>query len=201
MVRTVGSTRESTWPRIRSAGVDLLYEIGYDAMNTRRLAESAGLTSSALYYHFSSKEEFLFRLLNDLLEEIVEDLDDGLAAAPADDAAAQLDVFVQILVKWHVNNHKETFIASIETRSLSRERHEEYQQLRDRFDVHLHEILERGAADGTFALIDTTVTSAALLTMLTAISRWYDPAGPLGLDEISGRYVALARRMTGVSAS
>lgn len=200
MVRTVGSTRESTWPRIRSAGVDLLYEIGYDAMNTRRLAEEAGLTSSALYYHFSSKEDFLFRLLNDLLEEIVEDLDASLDAAPADDPVARLDVFVEILVKWHVTRHKETFIASIETRSLSRERHEEYQQLRDRFDEHLHEILDAGAKDGAFSLVDTTITNAALLTMLTAISRWYDPRGPLGLPEISDRYVALARRMVGLDA-
>ncbi|WP_308161388.1 TetR/AcrR family transcriptional regulator [Dietzia psychralcaliphila] len=200
-MRTVGSTRESTWPRIRSAGVDLLYEIGYDAMNTRRLAESAGLTSSALYYHFSSKEEFLFRLLSDLLEEIVDDLDAQIAAAPANDPTGQLDLFVEILVKWHVTRHKETFIASIETRSLSRERHDEYQRLRDRFDIHLHEILKRGAADGSFTLIDTTITKSALLTMITAISRWYDPDGPLGLDEISDRFVNLARRMVGLDSN
>lgn len=197
MVRTAGSTKESTWPRIRSAGVDLLYEIGYDAMNTRRLAEAAGLTSSALYYHFSSKEDFLFRLLNDLLMEIVEDLDERLGATPEDSPATQLDVFVEVLVKWHVTRHKETFIASIETRSLSQERHEEYQRLRDRFDVHLHQILERGAADDSFELIDVKVTSAGILTMLTAISRWYDPEGPLGLDQISARFVGLARRMVG----
>lgn len=198
MVRTVGSTRESTWPRIRTAGIDLLYEIGYDGMNTRRLAEAAGLTSSALYYHFSSKEELLFRLLTDLLEEIVDDLDTSLEAAAAEGPAVELDVFVEVLVKWHVTRRKETFIASIETRSLSRELHEEYQQLRDRFDLHLRDILERGADDGVFALIDVTTTSASLMAMLTAISRWYDPEGPLGLESISERYVALARRMVGL---
>ncbi|GAA4641991.1 TetR/AcrR family transcriptional regulator [Gordonia humi] len=197
MVRTVGSTRESTWPRIRAAGIDLLYEIGYDGMNTRQLAEAAGLTSSALYYHFSSKEELLFRVLTDLLEEIVDDLDTSLEAAADDGPAVQLDVFVEVLVKWHVTRRKETFIASIETRSLSQERNEEYQRLRDRFDQHLHDILEHGAADGVFSPIDVTTTSASLMAMLTAISRWYDPEGPLGLEVISERYVALARRMVG----
>ncbi|OPX05669.1 TetR/AcrR family transcriptional regulator [Gordonia sp. i37] len=200
-MRKVGSTRESTWPRIRAAGVDLLYEFGYDAMNTRRLAESADLTSSALYYHFKSKEDFLFRLLSDLLEEIVDDLESALAATPESDPVARLDTFVRILVKWHVTRHKETFIASIETRALSRDRHLAYSELRDRFDLNLHKILAQGEESGDFAVIDVTLTSASLLAMLTAISGWYDPAGPLGLEEITAGYVELARRLAGVVTS
>ena len=178
--------------------MDLLYEFGYDAMNTRRLAEASDLTSSALYYHFKSKEDFLFRLLTDLLDEIVEDLESALAATPETDPVAQLDAFVRILVKWHVTRHKETFIASIETRALSRDRHQAYNELRDRFDVSLHKILEHGRETGDFTLVDLTLTSNSLLAMLTAISRWYDPSGPLGLEEITAGYVQLARRLAGV---
>src|SRR5690606_28366705 len=78
-LRTTGSNRDETWRRVRSAGVELLFEHGYEVMNTRQLAEAAELKPGSLYYYFRSKEEFLYRLLIDLLEDIVADLELGLS--------------------------------------------------------------------------------------------------------------------------
>ncbi|MFR9805093.1 TetR/AcrR family transcriptional regulator [Pseudonocardia sp. RS010] len=196
-MRVAGSNRDDTWGRIRTAGVDLLYRHGYEAMNTRQLAEAAGLKPGSLYYYFKSKEEFLHRLLVDLLEEILADLDATLAEVKGGLAVKQLDAFVRTLVKWHVQRREETFIASIEIRSLSQDRHESYIELRDRFDSTLRDILLRGIADGEFSLSREIVVRNALLTALTAISGWYDPRGQLGVDAISDEFVLLARRMVG----
>lgn len=179
--------------------MDLLFRRGYEAMNTRQLAEAAGLKPGSLYYYFKSKEEFLHRLLVDLLTEIVADLDETLDALRDAPAAQQLDAFVRTLVKWHVQRREETFIASIEIRSLSQDRHESYMELRDRFDSTLGEILNRGITEGEFALSRERIARNAILTALTAISGWYDPRGPLGLEEISEEFVFLARRIVGMA--
>jgi AcrR family transcriptional regulator len=198
-VRVAGSNRDDTWVRIRTAGVDLLFRQGYEATNTRQLAEAAGLKPGSLYYYFKSKEEFLHRLLVDLLEEILADLDAALAEVRDDPAHRQLDAFVRTLVKWHVQRREETFIASIEIRSLSQDRHESYIALRDRFDSTLEDILDRGIAEGEFSLAWEGIARNAILTALTAISGWYDPRGPLGVEVIADEFVLLTRRMVGMT--
>lgn len=197
-MRIPGSNRDETWNRVRTAGVKLLYKHGFEAMNTRQLAEASGLKPGSLYYYFSSKEDFLHRLLVDLLQEIVADLEEGLEGI--DDVIERLDTFVRILVRWHVVRRHETFIASIEVRSLTSERHESYMALRDRFDAILAEILEDGAADGLFALPHPAITRNAILSSLTAICSWYHPEGPVGLEELTTDFVILVRRMVGVKA-
>lgn len=180
--------------------MDLLFRHGYEAMNTRQLAEAAGLKPGSLYYYFTSKEEFLYSLLVDLLREIVADLDEALEALRDATAAQQLDAFVRTLVKWHVQRREETFIASIETRSLSQDRHESYMELRDRFDAMLGEILDRGITEGIFTLPRERIARNAIMSALTAISGWYDPCGPLGLEAITEEFMLLTRRLVGMAA-
>lgn len=194
-MRVAGSTRGETWKRVRTAGVSLLFEHGYEAMNTRQLAEAAGLRPGSLYYYFSSKEDFLHKLLVDLLEEIVADLERSLDGL--EDPVARLEAYVQTLVRWHVVRREETFIASIEVRSLTHDRHASYMDLRRRFDSILADILRNGAAQGVFDLAHPSITRNALLSALTAISNWYDPAGPFGLDDITADFLVLTRRMVG----
>ncbi|GAA4742238.1 hypothetical protein GCM10023350_28740 [Nocardioides endophyticus] len=196
-MRIAGSNRDETWNRVRTAGVDLLYRHGFEAMNTRQLAEAAGLKPGSLYYYFSSKEEFLHRLLVDLLEEIVTDLEESLEGLTA--PVERLDAYIRTLVRWHVVRREETFIASIEVRSLTSDRQESYMQLRDRFDVILGEILRDGADQGVFSFQHPGVLRNAILSAVTAISTWYDPSGALGLDVLTNDFVELARRMAGGS--
>jgi AcrR family transcriptional regulator len=175
--------------------VTLLFEHGYEAMNTRQLAEASGLKSGSLYYHFRSKEDFLYRVLVDLLEEIVADLEASLDGI--DEPMQRLEAYVRTLVRWHVMHRQETFIASIEVRSLSDTRHDSYMELRRRFDSLLAGILREGSERGVFHLEHPSITRSAILSCITGISGWYDPDGPFGLDEITTDFLALTRRMVG----
>ncbi|MEO5534090.1 MAG: TetR/AcrR family transcriptional regulator C-terminal domain-containing protein [Pseudolysinimonas sp.] len=44
---------------IESAALDLLDEVGLDALSTRRLADALGVQSPAIYWHFRNKAELL----------------------------------------------------------------------------------------------------------------------------------------------
>ncbi|WP_261554414.1 TetR/AcrR family transcriptional regulator [Frankia tisae] len=195
-MRVAGSNKADTWSRLKAAGIDLLFKHGYEAMNTRQLAEAAGLKPGSIYYYFKSKEEFLHRLLIDLLQEVVADLEGGLE--DVDDVEQRLETYVRILVRWHVDRREETFIASIEIRSLSGQRHERYMLLRRRFDTLLAEILQQGIDEERFVVPNEPVLRNAILSMITGICGWYDPSGPLGLSSISDEFVRLTRNMVGL---
>lgn len=70
-----GSDRRSTWQavpvsrrdEVLQAALDLLDEVGLDALTTRRLAERLGVQPGALYRHFASKRALLGAMVDDLL--------------------------------------------------------------------------------------------------------------------------------------
>jgi len=69
--------REDTRARILAEAVELFAEQGFSATTTRELAERMGFTKAALYYHFHTKDDLLFALVEPIAEQI-----SGLTAAP-----------------------------------------------------------------------------------------------------------------------
>ena len=75
--------RQETTLEIRRTALDLLTHGGTDALTLRAIAREIGLTPSALYAYFATRDD----LLADVIDSIYEDLADHLdrAAATADD--------------------------------------------------------------------------------------------------------------------
>lgn len=83
-MRTVGSSREVTWPAIRRAGIQQLCRHGFEAMNLRELAKIAGPKGGgSLYNYFDSKGNFLFRLMCGVMEEILAELEKNVGPVTA----------------------------------------------------------------------------------------------------------------------
>src|SRR5262252_5959406 len=91
-MRQRGSHRAGTFAAIKAAGIRLIYEHGYEAMTLRMLARSVGLESGSLYYHIKDKQDFLFRLLKEIMEANLADLNEKLAGL--DDPEAQIQAFI-----------------------------------------------------------------------------------------------------------
>jgi AcrR family transcriptional regulator len=71
-----------TADRIRDAAMEVIAVKGVQEASLREIAERAGITKPALYYHFGSREE----LLRDLVRPLVEDVQATLDALEADGA-------------------------------------------------------------------------------------------------------------------
>ena len=98
-MRKVGSSREATWPIICRAGVDLLYRHGFEGMNLRELAKAAGFRGKgSLYNYFESKEDFLFIVMCDIMEEILRDLESNVS--PVDGPLERIKAFVRFHIEW-----------------------------------------------------------------------------------------------------
>lgn len=82
MARTIGSHGPTTLEAIRKAGVRLIFEHGYEAMSLRQLAAEVGIQAGSLYNHISTKQDLLFDLVQDHINDLLRELDLALEARP-----------------------------------------------------------------------------------------------------------------------
>src|SRR5262245_47964357 len=67
---------------IVDAAIDVFGRHGYHGTSIRDIAERAGLSSAALYHHFSSKQDLLFQIMDRGIEALVHQTEEAYAAAP-----------------------------------------------------------------------------------------------------------------------
>jgi AcrR family transcriptional regulator len=182
MARTIGSRGPKTMEAIRKAGLHLIFEHGYEAMSLRQLAAEVGIQSGSLYNHIATKQELLFSLVQDHLNELLRQL--ALALKGKDGPVEQLRAFVAFHVLYHVTKKREVFIANSELRSLDPKNYAAIVTLRGAYEQRLAEILADGVEQGAFEIADVQVATFAILALLTGVCTWYRPGGRLTREAI-----------------
>lgn len=189
MSRTTGSNGAKTQEAIRQAGIRRIYEHGFEAMKLRDLAADVGLQAGSLYNYIQQKEDFLFVLL----KEIMDELHTGLEAE-LDGVNSPLDAlnrFVEFHLRWHTARREEVFIGNMELRSLSAPNYEIIAGLRRRYEQRLRAILESGNEAKAWLVPDPQVATYAIISMLTGVCTWWRPKGRLSQDKVVEAYRAL----------
>jgi AcrR family transcriptional regulator len=198
-VRKAGANRDITWLSIRKAAVELLYQRGFEGMKLRELSSAAGLQAGSLYNYFSSKEELLFRLVNETMDELITEL--ASAIAEDNDPVEQLKRVIRVLVVRHSERRKEVYIGHLEMRGMPEERLRDYIQRRDRVERFLQEIISAGRKAGKFHAPDEKIACMAIFTMLTGIADWYRPNGRLSVKQLTAAYTATILKVLEPSAA
>src|SRR3954454_6518022 len=163
MARTIGSHGPKTLEAIRKAGLRLIFEHGYEAMSLRQLAAEVGIQAGSLYNHISTKQELLFDLIQDHINELLRQLDRALHGK--EEPAGKLRAFVAFHVTYHMTRKREVFIANSELRSLEPKNYEAIVALRGAYEGQLSDILREGVATGEFEVIDVQVATFAILAL------------------------------------
>lgn len=152
--------------------VALFIERGYDATSVADLAERLGLTKSALYHHFSSKEEVLAVALDRALDPLEAVLDapadgspvarlEGVLRAAVGVLAQRLDVVTLLL---RVRGNSET-----ERRAIDRRR---------AFDHRVTTLVREAQEAGELRRdIDAAVATRLVFGMINSLTEWYRPSG------------------------
>lgn len=204
MTRTIGSDGARTMDAIGAAGLQLIFERGYEAMSLRRLAAAVGIQPGSLYNHISTKQQLLFDLIETHMRALLQELQKALAGidAPVD----RLQAFVAFHLAYHLARKREVFISYSELRSLEPANYRAIVALRRLYEREIVAILERGIADGAFVVGDPQVAAYGILAMLTGVCTWFKPGGRLTTDQMVSIYTDMvmggvmqpaARRLTG----
>lgn len=195
MARRAGSTGAETAEKLRNAALELFAKSGYAAVSMRAIAAATGVQAGAIYNHFPTKQDLLNELLQVHMETLLSSWEEaetpGLAPPDA------LEQFVRFHIRYHLDRSREVFISYMELRSLEDGNFHEIERLRRQYERAPRAILERGAADGSFDIIDPQVSTMAIIAMLNGMTTWYRESGRLSLDEIEAVYVRLVARLVG----
>ncbi|MDF2664504.1 MAG: transcriptional regulator [Microbacterium sp.] len=169
--------------------VQLFNEQGYDATSVADLARRLGLTKSALYHHFSSKEELLAVALEAALGGLEAVLDqpgarEGAASdrlrfvltGATDVLVAQLPA-VTLLLRVRGNSAVEQ--AALERRRL--------------FDHRITALVAEAQAEGGVRDdVDAAVAARLLFGMINSVVEWYRPGGSVDGDRLGHDIVRIA---------
>ncbi|KGF70421.1 TetR family transcriptional regulator [Hoeflea sp. BAL378] len=195
MARRTGSSGAETAEKLRNAALELFARSGYAAVSMRAIAAETGVQAGAIYNHFPTKQHLLHELLVVHMETLLKAWAE--AEQPGLSAPAALEHFVRFHIRYHLDRSREVFISYMELRSLEDENFSVIERLRRSYEKVPYAILDRGAADGSFEILDPQVTTMAIIAMLTGMTTWYRENGRLSLDEIEAVYVRLVKRLVG----
>lgn len=90
--------RNDTKAEIRAVAQELFGQRGYERTSLREIAERLDITKAALYYHFPSKKDLLWSLIDPLRDDI-EVMLGGLGDAPTEDPRALLGDYFDLCVR------------------------------------------------------------------------------------------------------
>ena len=184
---------------LADAAIVAMSEHGYHGTSVRDIADRAGMSSAALYHHFSSKQDLLFHITDRGIEALVRQTEAALAASP-DDPAEQLRAIVRVHVRTHAENQQGSFIGNSEIRSLEPANRAIVVSKRDQQKRIFDHVVDDGVERGVFTTPYPKEATMALVTMCTAVAQWYRPDGALRPDEIADRYAELGLAMLGYRA-
>ena len=195
MARTSGSSFETTASKVWTEAARLFAQKGYAAVSMREIAQAVGVQAGALYTYTPDKQSLLFALLERHMTEL-------LAQCPhfeaQGDATAQLYEFVEFHIDFHLARRDLVFLSYMELRNLDAANFAAIEALRQRYEVQLRDILERGISSGQFDIQSAKVTSFAVIGMMKELSTSYRTSGALSGAEIKAMYLWLVAKMVGI---
>jgi AcrR family transcriptional regulator len=171
-------------------------EHGYHGTSVRDIAERAGMSSAALYHHYSSKQDLLFHITDRGIADLVRATEAALAASP-DDPAERLRAIVRVHILRHTEHRQGSFIGNSEIRSLDPENRAIVVSKRDQQARLFDSVVLEGIERGVFVTPYPKDASRAIITMCTAVAQWYRPDGPLTPEQVADRYGELSLAMLG----
>ncbi|MBB5120688.1 TetR family transcriptional regulator [Streptomyces eurocidicus] len=181
--------------RLVTAAVAAFAERGYHATTTRDIAGRAGMSPAALYIHYRTKEDLLYRI-SAIGHRLALDLLRG-AQRPGSDPATRLADAVRAFVRWHAEHHTTARVVQYELGALGEEHYAEIVGLRRETDAAIRGVIEDGVASGDFAVPDVTGTTLAVLSLCIDVARWFNAEGKRTPDEVGDLYADLVLRMVG----
>jgi AcrR family transcriptional regulator len=195
-MRRAGFKRETTEKLIRRAAVHMIAQHGFRAASLRKVADEVGIQAGSLYNYIKSKDDFLFNLLKEHLELMLEDLE--RANAKSSNVVERLKKLIELHIRFHTEQKEEVIIGHLELRSLPPKNRKIITDLRDRYSNILTELIREGVKKKIFAADDPRVASFAILSMLSGVANWYEEGGRLSQAKIIDLHLRMTFRLLGM---
>ena len=180
---------QATREDIDAAALELFARLGYHATSMRAIASAAGIQPAAIYHWYPSKEALLVHLQDDFMDRLTDGLEVAMAAQ--EKPALKLAAAVREHVVFHGLNPRAAFVTDSEIRALRPEPKKRLIAQRDAYQDIFIGATEAGVADGSLRVSNPRIAMYSTLLACTGVALWFDPDGPLELEEVAGLQVEL----------
>jgi TetR/AcrR family transcriptional regulator, cholesterol catabolism regulator len=174
---------------IERAATELFARLGYHATPMRAIASAAGVQPAAIYHWYSSKEALLVRLQDDFMERLTDKVVEAIERHRR--PALRLASAVREHVVFHGIHRREAFVTDSEIRALAEGPRNALIAKRDEYQAIFGGMIRDGIRDGSLRATDAGVATYAILLQCTGVALWFDPRGPLTLEQVAELHVEL----------
>jgi AcrR family transcriptional regulator len=162
---------------------------GYAATSMRDIARALDLQGGSLYAHIPSKEAVLAAIVEEAAEEFhaaVRPIAERQGPAPD-----RLREMVVAHVRVVTGGRERAKVFLFEWTFLGQERREAIARSRLAYQGYFERVVAEGVAAGELTATDPRLAAVFVLSAMNAMAHWYRPDGPLGPEELAGRYADL----------
>ena len=171
----------------------LFVEKGFGGTNINDIADAVGMTRTALYYYFPSKESMLEALTEEVTQEASQlaKAISGRDDLPADDALREL-------IRQHAGlilSHALQFRVVERSESSLPEPHRAVAQESRRAVLdHFVRVIQRGIDSGQFRRVDARIAAFSIIGMCNWCAWWFIPNGNVPADTVIASIVDFGLR-------
>lgn len=181
--------------KLLEAATAAFAELGFHGVSTRDIAARAGLSPSAMYAHYASKEELLYDVSIRGHEGVLAAIRE--ASATGVTPSERLGAVSSAFARWHAHGNVRAHVVNYELGSLSEEHRAEVVRLRTAIDQVFRSVVEAGVHTGEFSVDDVSMTALTLASLGVDVARWYRPDGEWSVEAIAAHASRTALRIVG----
>jgi AcrR family transcriptional regulator len=185
-----GGGRHNRQAEITQAAVEVFWRKGYASASIQDLADQVGIFKGSLYHYISSKEDLLFRVVEDVQAQANATLDAAVALEVA--PIERLRTYIRDHALWCLANAHETTVFVREWRHLTGERMEAALVGRRAYDRRIRELIVAVQREGQLGDVDPKYASLYILAAVNAAPEWYHDGGGDPPERVAAAYADLA---------
>jgi len=165
---------------------------GYHSTSMREIARKLGMNQSSLYHYFRSKEEILYTLMNDAIDNALSTLERICASdlSPRD----KLNKMLHFYTQYYAGDPERLILLVNEQNSLSSEHRHVLVDKQRRYIRLFQGIFEELEEHQLTKEIPRSVAIFAFLGMVHYTIKWYQKEGPVGLERLADIFVEIFTR-------
>jgi TetR/AcrR family transcriptional regulator, cholesterol catabolism regulator len=181
------SKRTNRQAEVTQAAKDIFWQKGYQAASIQDVADKVGVLKGSLYYYIESKEDLLWRIMEDVHLQWHEILDEALAldVGPID----RIHTFICRHVQWYLDNVKEVSVFFHEWRHLTGDRLKTVRARRREYEQVVRDLIVAAQEAGEVSQeLDLQYAARYVLAAVNAVPDWYRPTGKDPAARIADAY-------------
>jgi TetR/AcrR family transcriptional regulator, cholesterol catabolism regulator len=185
-----GYDPQRTRAQLVASALRLFEENGFDRTSLQQIVEDAQLTKGAFYHHFQSKEDLLWQIQDEYLENQM-----GEAKAIIDAGGTPVErvrALVRLSLAGVADHRPHVAIFQQERRHLTGDRLEDVTRKRDEVEKIFRDAVQDGIDAGDFRSdISARIATFGILGMCAWAFQWFRPGGSLAVDDVAEQFCAM----------